>query len=350
LGTTVSYQDPNQPYGAPQQQGQQGQMPSGGWGQQSRQQGSWGRPGGAEQQSSGQQQAWGAPPQQGQGQIPQQPYYGSAPGFGQQGQSGPQDYPPQQFNQQPGYGQPYPGGSQGYASNPQSYPSGPQGYPGGPQGYLPQADFGSGANYGPGPGYPMPGQGSSGLATAALWLGIVGGWGIINLVISILAIRETGPGKKQGRNKALTGLILSIAWAVIWTGIFVAFSNHASNALTPVSAPTSVATAAGSGATTSATGAAGAQATSASSDPGCQAAQTAFNTYSANAESGGLGAIQTLGNALESAAGESRTAASQLKTMGQDYVALANENTPANMVTDLESLDSACGMTFDFGG
>ena len=309
-------------------------MPSsGGWGQQSRQQGSWGQPGGVPQQSSGQQQqAWGAPPQQGQ--APQQPYYGSAPGFGQQGQSGPQDYPPQQFNQpqfnqQPGYG---------------------QGYPNAPQGYIPQADFGSGANYGPGPGYPMPGQGSSGLATAALWLGILGGWGIINLVISILAIRETGPGKKQGRNKALTGLILSIAWAVVWTGIFVAFSNHASNSLTPVSAPTSVATAAGSGATTSATGAAGAQATGASSDPGCQAAQTAFNTYSANAESGGLGAIQTLGNALVSAAGESRTAAGQLKTTGQDYLDLANGNTPASMVTDLESLDSACGMSFDFGG
>jgi hypothetical protein len=338
LGTTVSYQDPNQPYGAPpQQQGQQGQMPSGGWGQQSqsRQQGSWGRPGGVPQQSSGQQQqAWGAPPQQGQGQIPQQPYYGSAPGFGQQGQSGPQDYPPQQFNQQQGYGQPYPGGSMDYSG-------GPQGYPGGPQGYIPQADFGSGANYGPGPGYPMPSQGSSGLATAALWLGILGGWGIINLVISILAIRETGPGKKLGRNKAVTGLILTIAWAVVWTGIFVAFSNHASNALTSASAPTSVATAA--------TGAAGAQATGASSDPGCQAAQTAFNTYSANAESGGLGAIQTLGNALVAAAGESHTAASQLKTTGQDYLALANENTPPNMVTDLESLDSACGMSFNFG-
>jgi hypothetical protein len=320
----VSYQDPNQPYGAPQQQGQQEQIPSGGWGQQSQQQGSWGRPGGVPQQGSGQQQqVWGAPPQQGQ--MPQQPYYGSAPSFGQPGQSGPQDYPSQQFSQQPFNQQP------GYG----------QGYPGGPQGYLPQADFGSGANYGPGPGYPLPSRRSSGLATAALWLGILGGWGLINLVISILAIRQTGPGKKSGRNKAVTGLVLSIAWAVVWAGIFVAFSNHASDALTPVGAPTSVETAA--------TGAAGAQATDASSDPGCQAAQTAFNTYSANAESGGLGAIQTLGNALVAAAGESHTAAGRLKTTGQDYLELANGNTPPNMVTDLESLDSACGMSFNFG-
>jgi hypothetical protein len=393
----MSYQDPNQPYGAPQQQqgqqGQPGQGQSGGWGQQSRQQGSWGQPGGEQQQSSGQQQqqqqAWGAPQQgQSQGQIPQQPNYGSAPSFGGQGQSGPQDYPPQQFNQpQPGYGQGFPGGSQGYAGgspgfpggsqgypgssqgyaggsqgfpggsqgyagNPQGYPGGPQGFPGGSQGYPPQTDFGSGAGYGPGPGYPMPNQGTSGLATAALWLGILGGWGIINLVVSILAIRETGPGKKPGRNKAVTGLVLTIAWAVVWTGIFVAVSDHAGKDLTPVGAPTIAApvAGAGSGASTSATGAAGAQATGASSDPGCQAAQTAFNTYSANAESGGLGAIQTLGNALVSAAGESQAASGELKTMGQDYLELANETTPPNMVTDLEALDSACGMSFTFSG
>jgi hypothetical protein len=283
----MSYQDPNQPYGAPQQQqGQQGQMPmpSGGWGQQ----GSWGQPGGAPQQSSGQQQLWEAPPQ-------------------------------------PGYGQGLPGG-------PQSYPIAPQVYP-------PQSDFGSGAGYGPDYPIPNPVQRGSGLATTALWLGILGGWGVINLVISILAIRETGPGRKPGRNKAVTGLILTIAWAVVWTGVFVAVSDHASKDLTPVGAPTSVATAA-----------AGAQATGASSDPGCQAAQAAFNTYSANAASGGLGALQTLGNALVSAADESRVAASQLKTTGRDYLELANETTPPNMVTDLEALDSACGMSFTFSG
>jgi hypothetical protein len=339
----MSYQDPNQPYGAPQQpQGQQipgqgqgqpqGQGQSGGWGQQ---QGSWGQPGGISQpQNSGPQQnsgqgSWGAHP----GQFPmppQQPNYGAAPGYGQPGQSGPQDYPAQQFNQQqPGYG---------------------QGYPGGPQGYMPQTDFGSGAGYGP--GYPMPNQGNSGLATTSLWLGILGGWGVVNLVISILAIRETGPGKKLGRNKAITGLVLTIAWAVVWTGIFVAVSDHAKNQLQPVGAPTApfVATSAGATAGSGATGAAGEQATGASSDPGCQAAQSAFNTYNANAESGGLSAIQTLGNSLVTAAGESRTASSQLKTMGSDFLELADASTPTNMVDDLLALNTACGISFTFSG
>ena len=321
----MSYQDPNQPYGPPPQR-QPGPVQSGGWGQQSQQQGSWGQPGGVSQQGSGQLQgSWGAPPQQGQ--IPQQPNYGPVPGYGQPGQSGPQDYAPQQFNpqlsqQQPGYG---------------------PGYPGGPQGYLPQSDFGSGAGYGP--GYPAPNQSTSGLAIAALWLGILGGWGIINLVISILAIRDTGPGKRPGRGKAVTGLILTFAWAIVWAGLVFAVGHHATSQLSTVGVPTTAAT---SGATTPATGAAGAQATGASGDPGCQAAQTAFNTYSANAANGGLGAIQTLGDSLVSAAGQSRVAASQLKTLGQDYLSLANGTAPSNMVTDLESLDSACGMTFDF--
>lgn len=315
----MSYQEPNQPFGAPPQQPGQGQGQSGGWGQQSQPQGSWGQPGGVAQ-DSGQQQGWGSQ----QGQLPQQPGYGSAPGFGQSGpQSGPQDFaPPQygqpQYNQQPGYG---------------------QGYPGGQPGYMPQTDFGSGAGYGP--GYPMPNQGSSGLATASLWLGILGGWGLINLIISIFAIRETGPGKKLGRNKAITGLILTIVWAIVWTGIFVAISNHAKDQLQPVGAPTAAA---------AATGAAGEQANGASSDPGCQAAQSAFNTYNANAESGGTSALATLGDSLESAAGESQTAASQLKTMGQDFVALSNADSPSTMVSDLVALDSACGITFTFSG
>jgi hypothetical protein len=149
---------------------------------------------GAAPQNSG--QNWGSA----QGQIPQQPNYASAPGYGQPGQTGqPQDFVPpqqhQQFGQQPQqFGPPQPGYGQvpGYG--------GPQGQPG----YLPQTDFGSGAGYAP--GFPPPNQGNSGLATASLWLGILGGWGLINLVMSILAIKETGPGKKLGRNKAITGL------------------------------------------------------------------------------------------------------------------------------------------------
>jgi len=307
----MSYQDSNQQsFGPPPQQPEQS-----GWGQQSPQ-GSWGQPGaGAPPQNSG--QSWGAP----QGQIPQQPNYGGAPGYGQ-----PQDFAQQQqqqFNQQSnqqGYGQGYPPGAQ--------------------QGYLPQTDFGSG---GYGPGYPMQNQGNSTLATVALWLGIFFGWGLINLVISILAIRETGPGKKLGRNKAITGLILTLAWSVVWIGVSVAISSHAKNvaATTPSSSVTTAAA--------GATGAAGVQATGASNDAGCQAAQTAFNTYSATGTSGGLSAIQTLGNALESAASASQVASSQLTTVGQDYVDLSSGNEPASMVSDLEKLDSACGMTFAAG-
>jgi hypothetical protein len=295
----MSYQDPNQAsFGAPQQ----GRQP---WGQQS-QQGTWGAPGAAPQTSG---QSWGAP----QGQIPQQPNYPNAPGYGQ----GPQDYPRQQ------YGQP---------------------------GYLPQTDFGSG---GYGAGYPMPGQENSKLATWALWLGILGGWGIINLVVSILAINETGPGKKLGRNKAITGLVLTLVWAVLWIGVTVAITSHAKAVATSYVAPTApVATAAAGDGSATTGGGSGLTATGASSDAGCQAAQSAFNAYSSSISansSNALTATQTLGNALVSAAGQSQAASSQLKTMGGDYLSLANGNAPSSMVTDLEALDTACGMSFTAG-
>ena len=344
----MSYQEPNQPFGAPPQQPGQGQ--SAGWGQQSQQQGqqsagwgsqgSWGQSGGVSQGSGQQQQGWGSQ----QGQVPQQSGYGSAPGYAQPGQPEPQDFAPPQYGQ-PQYGQ-QPFNQQQFN---QQQPGYGQGYPGGQPGYMPQTDFGSGVGYGP--GYPMPNQGNSGLATASLWLGIFGGWGLINLIISIFAIKETGPGKKLGRNKAVTGLILTIAWTAVWAGIVVAVSNHANDRFQPTAAPTApVVASAGSGATSSTTGAAGEQAAGASSDPGCQAAQSSFNTYNANAESGGVGAMQTLGNALESAADESQAAPSQLKTMGQDFVQLSNSTTPPNMVNDLIALDTACGIHFTFSG
>jgi len=296
----MSYQDPNQAsFGAPQQ----GQQP--GWGQQSQQQGTWGQPG-ASGQASG--QSWGAP----QGQIPQQPNYPSAPGYGQPGP----------------YGQP------------QDSVAGQQPY-GQQQGYLPQTDFGSG---GYGQGYPT-GQQNSTLATWSLWLGILGGWGIINLVISILAINETGPGKQLGRNKAITGLILTFVWAAVWIGLTLAITSHAKAVIaSDTTLPTTVAT--------STNGAGGLQASGASSDAGCQAAQSAFNTYASTIaanSSNGLTAMQTLGDALVSAAGQSNVAGSQLKAIGNDYLTLANSTTPPSMVSDLEALDSACGMTFTAG-
>ena len=339
----MSFQDSNQgqqPFAPPQQS----------WGQQqaAQQQGAWG---GAQQapQSSQPQQApqggsgaWGAPQQSGPQQQQQQQGYG----YGQQ--SGPaqsygqvQDYAQQSYPQQ-GYPQEgYP--QQGYQS--QGYQS--QGYGTGQPGYPPQqSDFGSG-----GYGY-QPQQANSGLATAALWLGILGGWGLINLVISILAINDTAPGKKLGRNKAITGLCLTLVWTVLWIGVAVAVSSHAKSVVATAAPVESVATAtatAGGGAgpqSSASSGAGGVSATGASSDPGCQAAESAFNTYNKNATSGGLTAITTLGNALESAAGQSRVASSQLKAAGQDYVELADATTPTDMLGDLEALDTACDMSF----
>lgn len=296
------------------------------------------------------QQSWGAPQQQ------QQPGYGYGQPQDYAQQSLPQQSLPQQGFPQQGY-QNYQNPVQNYQNpvpgyqNP-AYPG--QGYPNGQPGYPPQqSDFGSG-----GYGYPQQPQGNSGLATTALWLGILGGWGLINLVIAILAINDTGPGKKLGRNKAVIGLCLTLAWTVAWVGIAFAVSSS-SKGVAATAAPSYVAastTAAGGAAGTQASagtrasassaGGAGVSATGASSDPGCQAAQSAFNTYNRNATSGGLKAITTLGEALQSAAGQSRTAGSQLRKAGQDYIDLASATTPSDMLGDLEALDTACGMTF----
>ena len=402
----MSYQEPNQPYGVPPQQQQQpqqqpgppqgqgpGQGQSGGWGPQGGASGgnggsggqllgSWGQPGGVPQQNSG--QGWGAPPQQVPG-APQ-PGYGAAPAFGQSGQSGPQDFVPQQFNpqqvnqQQPVYGpgQSYPSGpqygsqsygsqgngsqghgSQGYGSQgygSQGYGSqgyGSQGY--GSQPYLPQSDFGSGAAYGPGPGYPLPNQGNSALATTSLWLGIFFGWGIINLVISIMAIRETGPGKKLGRNKAVTGLILTIAWAVVWGGIAFAISDHAKNQVAADPAPTFAATApitsgagatsgSGSGSTsvlpTSGASAAAAVYLTGATDSGCVAVQEAFNSMVADPKA--TSAYSNFVASLQSGASESAVAGSQLGALYTDFT--TSGTSQSRLHTDFSAMDTACGM------
>lgn len=364
----MSYQEPNQPFGPPPlQQPQEGQQNQASWGQQSPQgsweapQGSWGRPEGAPQ-NSGQTpgqipgQEWGQSWGSAQGQVPQQPNYAAAPAYAQPGQSGPpQDFmpqqpqfgqqPPQFGNQQPGYGQ-VPG-----------YPGGPQGQPG----YMPQTDFGSGGYQ---PGYPAPNQGNSGLATASLWLGILGGWGLINLIISIFAIKETGPGKKLGRNKAVTGLILTVAWAVVWAGIFLAVSNHADKEVASLSSvPTPVATTAGSGdgsgsgAGTTTTGAApdstatsvDVQANGAAGDPGCQAVETAYNAFTS--DPGATDAVSTYISALQAAAAESQVAGSQITAMVNDLEEVEQTGQqPASTTSDASALASACDITFASGG
>ena len=400
----MSFQDSNQqPFPPPQQSwDQQGQQPQpAGQGPQPPQ-GSWGAPG-QPGPSDGSAQGWGAQP-------PQQPGYGfgqgAAPGqsFGQ-----PQDYGQQNFPQQPGYPQqqqqpqnfvPQQGGPQQQAFAPQQsgpapqqqqgfvpQQSGPaqqqgfvpqQGYPGesypgggfasGPGGYPQQSDFGSGAGYGPGPGYPAPGpQQNSGLATASLWIGILGGWGLIGLIFSILGINDTGPGKKAGRGKAITGLCLTLAWTVVLLGISVALANHdksvavgapptdgVSSAASPGAgggtAPTGGATAGaggGGGATAAAGGGASPVATNSiyltgATDPGCVTVQSAFNTMESTRSSASETAFIT---ALQNGAGQSQVAGSQISAVASDWDGSNGTPTTSQIRSDMQAMESACGMS-----
>lgn len=86
------------------------------------------------------------------------------------------------------------------AANPYAQPQNPYGTP---EGMVPGAPY-----Y----GAPAP-QGRSGLATAALctfFLPLVG------LVLSIVAMLKTGPGKLSGRGVAVTALVLSILATGFW--------------------------------------------------------------------------------------------------------------------------------------
>ena len=348
---------------------------------------SWG------QQNSG--QGWESQ----QPQIPQQPNYGSAPGFGQPGyeqqqyaqqqaQQQVQQQAQQQAGTQQGYGQPqdYLPPNQGYAApqqnsgqnwqsqqgfgqsqqnfappqdqgfgqsqqnfgQPQGQGFGPQPYGAPQQGYGPQSDFGSGAGYGyPGP----PPLGNSGLATAALWLGIIGGWGVINLVISIMAINETGPGKKAGRGKAVAGLCLTLVWAAVWAGLIFAVSSNTKSVANITPAPsasfsTSAAGTTPTGATPTSTSGHGT--VSGATDPGCKAAQTAFNTLSANSSQ--TGALSTLASSLQSAASESQAASSQISAVASDVNQLVGGTVPASFNADITAMGTACGMTFHYTG
>jgi hypothetical protein len=64
---------------------------------------------------------------------------------------------------------------------------------------------------------------TNGLATAGLWLGILP-TGLIGLVFSILGLRRAGQIGGVGRGKAMTGLILSILWTIVYTAAAVAFA------------------------------------------------------------------------------------------------------------------------------
>lgn len=75
--------------------------------------------------------------------------------------------------------------------------------------YTPAA--GAGAVY---PG-PAPTQGTDGVSVAALITGILG-MGIIPIVLGILGLRRTGPGKQGGRGMAIAGLILGAIGVIVW--------------------------------------------------------------------------------------------------------------------------------------
>lgn len=318
---------------------------------------SWG------QQNSG--QGWESQ----QPQIPQQPDYGQPQDYvpPNQGYVAPQQNSGQNWQSQQGFGQSQgqgfgqsqqnfaPPQDQGYGQSQQNFPLpqgqgfGPQPYGAPQQGYGPQSDFGSGAGYG---GYPgPPPQGNSGLATAALWLGIIGGWGLINLVISIIAISETGPGKKAGRGKAVTGLCLTLVWAAVWAGLIFAVSDNTKNVANVTPAPSGSFSTSAAGTTTTgpSTGSTiGGGSLSGASDPGCQAAQTAFNTYSANASQSG--AMSKLASSLQSAASESKVASRQITAMASDFNQLSGGNAPANLVTDITAMETACAVKFNYTG
>src|ERR1700754_1931496 len=110
-----------------------------------------------------------------------------------------------------GYGYPPPSGQPGYPP-----PPGQQGFPPPGGGYpSPPGD------YPPGPGYPPapPRQGFSGLAIAGFILSFIGG--VVGLVLSLIAIFQTGQGKKRGRGLAVSGVIISVVIAGLTIALVV---------------------------------------------------------------------------------------------------------------------------------
>ncbi|WP_211192449.1 hypothetical protein [Actinoplanes sp. TBRC 11911] len=153
--------------------------------------------------------------------------YGYPPPPGQPG------YPPRD-----GQGYPQPGnqgfpppGNQGYPPPGGGYPPPPGDYPPGPgPGYPP------GQDYPPGPGYSPeapPQQRFSGLAIAGFVLSFLGG--VLGFVLSLIAIFQTGKGKKRGRGLAVSGVVISVVVAGLGIALVVSASN--SSSLDPGCAP-----------------------------------------------------------------------------------------------------------------
>jgi hypothetical protein len=115
-----------------------------------------------------------------------------------------QGYPQQPG--QPGYPPPPPGG---YPPPGAGYPPpGPGGYPPPPAGYPPM---------------PEQQQGFSGLAIAGFILSFFGG--LLGFVLSLIAIFQTGKGKKRGRGLAVAGVVISVVVAGVGIAVVVALSK-----------------------------------------------------------------------------------------------------------------------------
>lgn len=93
-------------------------------------------------------------------------------------------YPP------PGHGQPGPG-------SPGSYPPPPPPMPVGP-------------GYGP----PPRSDKTSGLAIGAFVTGLLGCFGVLGLILGIIALRQIGQSGAKGRGFAIAGIVLSCLWLV----------------------------------------------------------------------------------------------------------------------------------------
>lgn len=181
-----------------------------------------------------------------------------------------------------------------------------------------------------GPGYGYPAYSytgaeprESGLAKAALWIGILGGWLPVNLFVGAAAIAETGPGKKRGRDKAVIGLCASLVWVVLLGGIAYAVRHHRVDPPPAIPRRPTLA---------------------ASADPGCWAGASAVFAFEGTL--GGPAAEVKLGNALIAAAGRSRLADAPLRKLGLDYLALAQGAAVPSLDADADAAGRVCGLSF----
>ncbi|NMO51647.1 hypothetical protein HH310_10650 [Actinoplanes sp. TBRC 11911] len=201
---------------------------------------------------------------------------------------------------QPG---PPPQSAQGYPS-----PSGQPGFPPPGQGFPPPGD-----GFPPPPGgYPPPQQqGMSGLAITGFILSFLGG--LLGLILSVIAIFQTGKGKKRGRGLAIAGVVISL----IWGGVYVAIAVAASK--------------------------------STLIDPGCTTGKAAIVD---NATDITPAKVQATIDGLNKAAGEAKhdNVRDAMKTMADDYTQLLNavktgkvpDGLQTKINTDAAAIDDLC--------